>query len=162
VKGLQDEIHYLEMELKLLKEKEVAKQSHMDHLETFFGDGIPINENILGLKNGFNGYKSEIGKKVLTLEGEKREREQVIEGLGRRVAELTKEIREGEQHYKDSLTSKSDLTHEKVKLETALKQQTRIEEETLRNLKVEKRRVVESISDCERNKEMAVVGAMKL
>lgn len=45
------------MELKLLKEKEVAKHSQVDQLETFFGDGIPINENILAMKNGFNNYK---------------------------------------------------------------------------------------------------------
>jgi hypothetical protein len=24
----------------------------------FFGDGIPINENILAIKNGFNNYKT--------------------------------------------------------------------------------------------------------
>lgn len=58
MKGLQDEIHYLEMELKLLKEKEIAKHSQVDQLETFFGDGVAINENILALKNGFNAYKT--------------------------------------------------------------------------------------------------------
>ena len=57
VRGLQDEIKYLELELKLLREKEIAKHSQVDQLETFFGDGIPINENILAIKNGFNNYK---------------------------------------------------------------------------------------------------------
>ncbi len=72
VKGLQDEIHYLEMELKLLKEKQIAKHSQVDQLETFFGDGIPINQNILALKNGFNNYKSQMDKKIVALQAEKR------------------------------------------------------------------------------------------
>ena len=43
VRGLQDEIQYLELELKLLKDKESSKQGQFDQLEKFFGDGIPIN-----------------------------------------------------------------------------------------------------------------------
>ena len=43
VKGLQDEIKYLQMELKLLQEKDMQKHGQVDQLEKFFGDGIPIN-----------------------------------------------------------------------------------------------------------------------
>lgn len=78
------------MELKLLKEKQIAKHSQVDQLETFFGDGIPINQNILALKNGFNNYRIEISKKVISLEAEKKEREQIIQGLGAKVSSLAK------------------------------------------------------------------------
>jgi hypothetical protein len=44
----------------------------VDQLETFFGDGIPINENILALKNGFNNYKTQTDKKIQNLEAQKK------------------------------------------------------------------------------------------
>ena len=74
VKGLQDEIQYLELELKLLKEKEQSKQGQFDQMEKFFGDGIPINENILAIKNGFNNYKNTNEKKIQDMQHEKAER----------------------------------------------------------------------------------------
>ena len=62
------------MELKLLKEKDLAKHGQIDQLQKFFGDGIPINENILAIKNGFNNYKVSQEKKILAMTQEKKER----------------------------------------------------------------------------------------
>ena len=69
------------MELKLLKEKDLAKHNQIDQLENFFGDGIPINENILAIKNGFTNYKTTCEKKINELETEKKEREGLNTGL---------------------------------------------------------------------------------
>lgn len=74
IHGLQDEIHYLELELKLLQEKDQAKHGQIDQLEKFFSDGVPINENILAIKNGFNNYKNAGEKKIVELAQEKAER----------------------------------------------------------------------------------------
>jgi hypothetical protein len=53
--------------LKLLQEKDQAKHGQIDQLEKFFSDGVPINENILAIKNGFNNYKNAGEKKVTLL-----------------------------------------------------------------------------------------------
>lgn len=51
----------------------------------FFGDGIPINENILAIKNGYNNYKTSNEKKIKELSGEKQERTAIIEGLSHKI-----------------------------------------------------------------------------
>lgn len=47
-----------------MKEKDMDKHGQIDQLEKFFGDGIPINENILAIKNGFNNYKVSCEKRI--------------------------------------------------------------------------------------------------
>jgi hypothetical protein len=54
-------------------------------LEKFFSDGVPINENILAIKNGFNNYKNEKEKTIKEFINEKKEREALIEGLSKRT-----------------------------------------------------------------------------
>ena len=69
IKGLQDEIKYLEYELKLLKDKELEQQASLSQLDRFFNDGVPLNENILAIKNQYNVTKQdgEIKLKVILL-----------------------------------------------------------------------------------------------
>ena len=59
-------------------------------MEKFFGDGIPINENILAIKNGFTNYKNSCEKKIAELEAEKKEREGLNTGLREKVDRLVK------------------------------------------------------------------------
>jgi hypothetical protein len=69
----------------LLQEKDQAKHGQIDQLEKFFSDGVPINENILAIKNGFNNYKNEKEKIIHQQINEKKEREILIEGLTKRI-----------------------------------------------------------------------------
>jgi hypothetical protein len=69
----------------LLQEKDQAKHGQIDQLEKFFSDGVPINENILAIKNGFNNYKNEKEKTIHQQINEKKEREILIEGLTKRI-----------------------------------------------------------------------------
>ena len=59
-------------------------------MEKFFSDGVPINENILAIKNGFNNYKNEKEKKIQQQINEKKERETLIDGLTKRIKEMEK------------------------------------------------------------------------
>lgn len=59
INGLQDEIKYLEYELKLIKDKEIEQKASMNQLDHFFSDGVPVNDNILAIKNQFKNTKSE-------------------------------------------------------------------------------------------------------
>lgn len=54
-------------------------------METFFGDGIPINENILSMKNGFNNYKNQMDKRIAALQSEKMEREGLISSFRAKI-----------------------------------------------------------------------------
>jgi len=49
------------------------------------------------MKNGFNNYKVDQGKKITDLEIEKNEREGVIKSLSSKVAEISKEIHHREK-----------------------------------------------------------------
>jgi hypothetical protein len=69
----------------LLQEKDQAKHGQIDQLEKFFSDGVPINENILAIKNGFNNYKNEKEKTIHQQINEKKEREILIDGLTKRI-----------------------------------------------------------------------------
>ncbi len=69
----------------MLQEKDQAKHGQIDQLEKFFSDGVPINENILAIKNGFNNYKNEKEKTIHQQINEKKEREILIEGLTKRI-----------------------------------------------------------------------------
>jgi len=64
IKGLQDEIKFLEYELKLLKDKELEHQANFSQLDKFFSDGVPINENILAMKNQFSNIQNELESKL--------------------------------------------------------------------------------------------------
>jgi len=63
INGLQEEIKFLEYQLKLLKDKELAERGSLNELDNFLKDEIPINENILAMKNKYNTTKQ-------TLEGQ--------------------------------------------------------------------------------------------
>jgi len=66
--GLQDEIKLLEYELKLLKDKDLEQQASLSQLDKFFNDGVPLNENILAMKNQYNIIKHEAeGKSIVNL-----------------------------------------------------------------------------------------------
>ena len=51
---------YLEYELKLLKDKEILEREGVNELDNFLKDEIPINENILAMKNKYNATKSNL------------------------------------------------------------------------------------------------------
>jgi hypothetical protein len=64
IKNLQQQIAYMELELKLLKEKEIEAKESVSQIDKFFNDGVPLNENILALKNQYNHVKKELENKL--------------------------------------------------------------------------------------------------
>jgi len=45
------------MELKLLKDKEYEQQASLNEVDKYFTDGVPVNENILGIKSQYELQK---------------------------------------------------------------------------------------------------------
>lgn len=50
----------MEYELKLLKDKEIIEREGVNELDNFLKDEIPINENILAMKNKYNATKAKL------------------------------------------------------------------------------------------------------
>lgn len=67
INALQDEIKFMEYELKLLKDKEMEQVQGLAQVDTFFSDGISLNSNILSIKNMYKMTKSEAEEKLKVL-----------------------------------------------------------------------------------------------
>lgn len=75
---MQEEIKYLEYELKLLKDKEILEREGVNELDNFLKDEIPINENILAMKNKYNATKAKLEQQLSSLNMKKSEAEDVL------------------------------------------------------------------------------------
>lgn len=64
IKNLQQQIAYQELELKLLKEKELEQKQSVGQIDKFFNDGVPLNENILALKNQYTHIKRTLENRI--------------------------------------------------------------------------------------------------
>lgn len=64
IKNLQQQIAYQELELKLLKEKELEQKQSVSQIDKFFNDGVPLNENILALKNQYSHIKKQLENRI--------------------------------------------------------------------------------------------------
>lgn len=98
-----------------MQEKDQAKHGQIDQLEKFFSDGVPINENILAIKNGFNNYKNEKEKSIKELVSEKKERETLIEGLSKRIKEMEQQLEKDEKEIRVFEAGKTTELHQLLK-----------------------------------------------
>ena len=53
-------MHLLELEMKMLKDKEIENKQSMGGMESLFRDGIPLNENFFALKNKYKKEREEL------------------------------------------------------------------------------------------------------
>ena len=51
--------------MKLLKNKDIEQQASLSQLEKHFNDGVPLNENILAIKNQYIIIKHEAEGKLM-------------------------------------------------------------------------------------------------
>lgn len=50
ISGLQRQVYYLELEMKLMKDREAETKNKVGGYEVLFRDGVPLNENFLAIK----------------------------------------------------------------------------------------------------------------
>lgn len=110
IKGLQDEIKLLEYELKLLKDKDLEQQASLSQIDKFFNDGVPLNENILAIKNQYVIIKNECEMRIKKFLDEEAKVIKSNEELKVDLLKLeeyydlfSKEIKEKEKKYKTAL-----------------------------------------------------------
>ena len=64
--------------MKLLKDKEILEREGVNELDNFLKDEIPINENILAMKNKYNNTKSNLETRLRNLQNDNSEADSVL------------------------------------------------------------------------------------
>jgi len=158
IKNLQQQIAYMELELKLLKEKEMEQKASVSQIDRFFNDGVPLNENILALKNQYNATKKDFEDKIDELADKRLEEEKAQRDLKSQYVLITTKLQEisGESKLRVTEYEKSikelrfaviNEKNTKVDLEKELKQiQEEVKKTNDENLnmqrEIEKRRMM--------------------
>ena len=110
IKNLQQQIAYMELELKLLKEKEMEQKASVSQIDRFFNDGVPLNENILAMKNQYNATKKDFESQIddnnqHRLEEEKTQRDLKFhyEMLNARLSDMLEDDKQKRAHHEKEL-----------------------------------------------------------
>jgi hypothetical protein len=64
ISNLQKQIYYLELEMKLMKDKEIETKNKVGGYEILFRDGVPLNEHFLALKTKYTNEKEHFEKLI--------------------------------------------------------------------------------------------------
>lgn len=110
INSLQEEIKFLELELKLLKDKEYEQQASLNEVDKYFTDGCNVNENILGIKSRFEkkqkAFKKQIQQHADEIQEElesKAELENEIKVHTAKAEDFEKEFKKAEKELNDKI-----------------------------------------------------------
>ena len=67
IASLQKQVYYLELEMKLMKDRELDTKNKVGGYEVLFRDGVPLNENFLALKTKYKNERDQFEKMILDL-----------------------------------------------------------------------------------------------
>ena len=67
ISSLQKQVYYLELEMKLMKDRELDTKNKVGGFEVLFRDGVPLNENFLALKTKYKNERDAFEKIILDL-----------------------------------------------------------------------------------------------
>jgi len=67
ISSLQKQVYYLELEMKLMKDRELDTKNKVGGYEVLFRDGVPLNENFLALKTKYKNERDAFEKLILDL-----------------------------------------------------------------------------------------------
>ena len=100
IHNLHQHIYYLEMQLKLLKDKDI--ESKKGGLDALFRDGIPLNEHFLALKNRYKKEKKELEEQTVAVEKQIADTSMNNVSVARKIEMITEEY--------EQLTKQTDST----------------------------------------------------
>ena len=103
IASLQKQVYYLELEMKLMKDRELDTKNKVGGYEVLFRDGVPLNENFLALKTKYKNERDQFEKMILDLNTN-------IDNTKKENENLTNQIEQTNKNYFDLLErlSKSD------------------------------------------------------
>ena len=138
IASLQKQVYYLELEMKLMKDRELDTKNKVGGYEILFRDGVPLNENFLALKTKYKNERDEYEKKILNLTTN-------IDNTTKENEKLNNDIENTNKNYHD-LLEKIALTEQEMNnviFDTKQKLYTTVN--TLTNLNDEKNNLDKSL-----------------
>ena len=96
ISSLQKQVYYLELEMKLMKDRELDTKNKVGGFEILFRDGVPLNENFLALKTKYKNERDAFEKIILDLNNN-------IDNTIKENANLNNQIEQTNNNYFDLL-----------------------------------------------------------
>ena len=96
ISSLQKQVYYLELEMKLMKDRELDTKNKVGGYEVLFRDGVPLNENFLALKTKYKNERDAFEKIILDLNTN-------IDNTNKENINLTNQIEQTNKSYFDLL-----------------------------------------------------------
>ena len=96
ISSLQKQVYYLELEMKLMKDRELDTKNKVGGYEVLFRDGVPLNENFLALKTKYKNERDAFEKIILDLNTN-------IDNTNKENINLTNQIEQTNKNYFDLL-----------------------------------------------------------
>ena len=96
ISSLQKQVYYLELEMKLMKDRELDTKNKIGGYEVLFRDGVPLNENFLALKTKYKNERDSFEKIILDLNT-------TIDNTNKENENLHNQIEETNKNYFDLL-----------------------------------------------------------
>jgi hypothetical protein len=105
ISSLQKQVYYLELEMKLMKDRELDTKNKVGGYEVLFRDGVPLNENFLALKTKYKKEKESFEKIILDLNTD-------IDNTTKENEYLNQQIESTNKNYYDLLDKIKQTEHD--------------------------------------------------
>lgn len=110
ITNLQKQIYYLELEMKLMRDRELETKNKIGGYEILFRDGVPLNEHFLALKTKYTSEKDVYEKKILehtqeiqNIENENKYLQQEIDNSNKNYYDLSEKLTSNTEYYKTKI-----------------------------------------------------------
>ena len=151
IASLQKQVYYLELEMKLMKDRELDTKNKVGGYEVLFRDGVPLNENFLALKTKYKNERDQFEKMILDLntniDNTKKENENLnnqIEQTNKNYFDLLERLNQTEASLNQAIfdtkqklyTTENSLIHLKGDNDSLNKNLYRFEQENIQHNRI--------------------------
>ena len=151
IASLQKQVYYLELEMKLMKDRELDTKNKVGGYEVLFRDGVPLNENFLALKTKYKNERDQFEKMILDLnnniDNTKKENENLnnqIEQTNKNYFDLLEKLNQTEAGLNQAIfdtkqklyTTQNSLIHLKGDNDSLNKNLYRFEQENIQHNRI--------------------------
>jgi hypothetical protein len=129
ISNLQKQIYYLELEMKLMKDREIETKNKVGGYEVLFRDGVPLNEHFLALKtkytnekDQFEKYITDINSEIYQMDQENKFLSSQIDDTNKNYYDIIEKLSQNSEFYQNKIFDfNSKLINENNNKESQLK-----------------------------------------
>ena len=158
ISSLQKQVYYLELEMKLMKDRELDTKNKIGGYEVLFRDGVPLNENFLALKTKYKNERDSFEKIILdlttTIDNTNKENDNLnlqIEQTNKNYFDLLQKLKETEENLDNEIfqtkqklyTTVNTLVHLNDEKDALGKNLYRFEQENIQHDRVTEKALLE-------------------